>query len=386
MTQPARSANDRVGIGLIGTGVRGMYDLNGFLAQPDCSVRAVCDVYRQRVEKAASKVGGDVAAYGDYRRVLERKDIDGVVVATPDHWHVPILIEACQAGKDVFVQKPLSNDIAQAQRARETALKYKRVVQVCLQQRLIPHFIEAAKLVQDGAIGKVVHAAILFRASYTRPAAQPEPVPEGLDWEMFQGPAPRQPYSRPRQQSWRSFYAYGGGSITDWGVHLMDVVHWYMQEDQPFTASAAAQYVRVQPPPLDQAPDTFSLVWKYKNFVTTYANWAPALDELNSAEANYFLGDSGMLYISRSGFVIKRNRGRTGTPPPLVRTPPPERIPLNLETEAMVRNFLDCIKSRQDPVVSIETGFRSTMPLLLALEAVRGGRTVTWDGKQAKGA
>lgn len=388
-------ANERVRIGVIGSGGRGTYVMEGFLAEPDVAVAAVCDVFRPNAEKAAAiveKTGGKPEIYGDYRRVLDRKDIDAVLVATPDHWHCPIVAAAAEAGKDAYVEKPLSNAIEPALKAIEAVRKNARVVQVGVQQRSYPHYQEAAKLIQGGLLGPVNHAGMLFAANYFNPREEPSAPPEGLDWEMFQGSAERRPYVKSRQRNWRPYYDYGGGLVTDWGVHLVDVVHWYLGDDVPKTAVASAVYTQWED--RQQVPDTFTVSWTYENFEASFSNWNPNWNPgtLDIASwGNYFSGRKGMLMINRGGFIARphRRRGARNQPaaglefePVEYKKPPDGRLEEGMRLH--VRNFLDCVKSRQKPAADIETGFRSTLPTLLALLAIRDRRMYAWDGTAAR--
>ncbi len=251
-------ANDRVRMAVIGTGSRGSMDTRFFMSHADCEFVAACDVRKTRLDAAIKTIGGSVQGYGDYRRILERKDIDAVLVTTPDHWHGPIVAQACAAGKDAYVEKPMTHTIEDALMAVEAAKKYKRIVQLGVQQRSGAHFQECAKMIQDGYIGKVSHCVLNQPGSYGGVMQPTAPVPEDLDWEMFQGPAPHKPYS-PSYLRWRAFYMYGGGLMTDWGVHLTDIALLAMQADNkaPTFTSASAQYVRFPKDP-EQFPDVFT--------------------------------------------------------------------------------------------------------------------------------
>ena len=304
-------ANDRLRLGVIGTGGRGTYVMSLFQKNEDVAVGAMCDVYKPNLEAAVQKnkvAPGTFESYSDYRRVLERKDIDILLVATPDHWHCPIVIDACQAGKDVYVEKPLSNEIEPCQRAVAAVKKFNRVVQVGIQQRGYEHYQKAQKMVRDGLLGQVYLVMLMYSGLYGGRAGQPTDPPAGLDWEMFQGSAPRRQYVPGRQRSWRSFYDYGGGLITDWGVHITDVAHWFMGDDMPRTASAAGQYVRYQPPPKDEVPDTVSVSWAYDKFVMNLTSWEvpwlpPGLTRINTY-GNIFVGTNGSLYVNRESYAV----------------------------------------------------------------------------------
>jgi predicted dehydrogenase len=335
-----------------------------------------------------------------------------VLVATPDHWHGPITVDACAAGKDVYCEKPVSNAIEPGVKMIEAARRYNRVVQIGLQQRSWHHFQEAAKLFQDGYIGKIVNQCVMSPPGGGGPVLQqmetPQAPPADLNWEMFQGPAKRKPYVPSRQRSWRSYYDYGGGSITDWGVHLVDVMNWYMQADAktPLLTSASAQYVRL-PHDTERVPDTFSVTWQFDHYVATLANAVvPGPENAQELYGNYFFGDRGVLLVNRLGYEIRpmprpagrggAGRGQAPNAPPTPEPPPPIeakkfRDPSGMSeiaesqfgsaTGRHVRNFLDCVRSRQRPLADVEIGFNSSLPCLLAVMAVREGRTVSWNGK-----
>jgi predicted dehydrogenase len=393
-TKNVQGANDRVRIGVIGGGIRGNMVAGFLLRHPDCQVTAVAEPYKMRLDSTVDSLTKQQQAvkidpYEDYRRILERKDIDAVLIATPDHWHCPMVVDACAAGKDVYVEKPLSNQIEPAWKAVEAARKYNRVVTMGIQQRQGEAFKEAAQLVQDGALGKVTHVMLQFQGSYGMPPEPTAEPPAGLNWELFQGPAPRRPF-KPSRLRWRAFYDYGGGLVTDWGVHLVDVAHWYLKADMkaPLLTSAAAQYVNLDNPEKDQCPDAFSITWQYDTFVMSFTN-AIVHDWEFGRQGTYFFGPNGSLMVHRSGFEIRPRpapQGRGGQTPPPPNPLQPRRRPFaenyqnDPDTIAHARDFLDCIKSRKKPVGDIEIGYHSTLPTLLAIHAIREGRSFKYDG------
>jgi predicted dehydrogenase len=374
---------------VIGTGTRGRIVNTLFRKHADCEFVAACDVRESRLGDVVKLIGGKVDSYGDYRRILERKDIDAVLVTTPDHWHSPITVDACAAGKDVYVEKPLSNTIPAAQRMVEAARKYNRVVQLGTQQRSGQHFQEAAKLIQDGLLGNISHAVLVQPGGYTQVTQPAEKPPADLDWEMFQGPAPRKPYS-PSRLRWRSYYDYGGGLVTDWGVHLTDIVMMYLKADSkgPLLTSASAQFINF-PRDEEQVPDAFTCSWQYDNFVMTFTNVVTPISEY-SAQGNWFYGQRGVLHINRSGYRVipspsRGGRGGPQAPPIQAKTVPiKEDYENDPDTTAHARNFLDCIKSRKRSTSDVEIGFNSTLPTLIALLAIQQGRAFRWDGKTAR--
>src|SRR5271157_4380234 len=346
VSRSAIGANDRIRFAIIGAGTRGSYVGGVFTDFPDVELVSVCDVYKPTREQQAAKLGEKTnshpEAVADYRRVLDRKDVDALLITTPDHWHGPLVMEASQAGKDAYCEKPLTNSI--------------EVGQKCV-----------------------------YQGNYTRLEGEPTAPPADLDWDLFQGPAERRPYTAMRQRTWRAFYDYSGGTLLDWGTHLTDVAHWYMGVQEPLTCSASGQYARVPPQPL-QLPDTMAVTWKYPQFVMTYTNCVRQSPDFD-VQGNHFLGAIGWLQVNRTGFRYRPNatggRGGPATPPfqPVSQS---FRYDGGPSDHAHVRNFLDCVKSRQDPVVNIDTGFYSTLATLLGVLAIRNGRTYTWDGQQAQ--
>lgn len=400
MSRSAVGASDRIRMGVIGSGTRGSYMARVFATtNPDCEMVAVCDVFKPNREKTVDALPNKPEAYVDYRRVLDRKDVDAVLIATPDHWHAQILAEACQLGKDAYCEKPLSNKIEEAWKAVDAVKKYNRVVQVGLQQRSWAHFQECYKYIEDGRFGQIYHAGLHWQGHYSRGVGEEQPVPEGLDWELFQGPAPRKPYTSMRQRMWRGFYDYGGGIVTDQGVHIADVVHWYLGVREPRTVAASGQFVQapasIAP---EMLPDSFAITWQYDKFVMTFTNAFMPLSEFDNSAGNYFYGNRGSMHVNRYSYTMTplppmRRPGQESQPPAFeavnlkikdVADPDESGKPFARPSDkAHVRNFLDCVKSRQKPLTDVETGFYSTLPLLMGVMALRTGKSYRWDGKQA---
>jgi predicted dehydrogenase len=392
------AASDQFVVGFIGTGIRANAALiPQFKFNPAFRIAALCDVYKPNLEQAAALVGGNVDTYGDYRRVLDRKDIDVVVIATPDHWHCPMTIEACQAGKDIYLEKPVSNDIDMCLKAVEAARKYKRVVQVGLMQRSSAPFLEAYKEVRSGILGRVRHVVVINPGGSAPPrgqegagrgrnaTAESSTPPTGLDWEMFQGPALRRPYSSQRQRNWRNFWEYGGGALSDWGVHLLDITHWYLGVTEP-SRTAAAVYGWFSRAQDDRFPDTIDVSWQYPDFVANYSSRSEVL-------GTYLWGDDGVLFVNRYGYSVRpvvRNWRGGGKPPfeekKVALHDEPANGQASFESDAgrHILNFLACLKSRERPVCDIEIGAFSTIPTLMAAMSIRhGGKTIAWNGHGA---
>jgi predicted dehydrogenase len=410
-----QGANNKIRVAIIGTGSRGNQVMQSWLKHDDSAFVAICDVAKDRLDNTASKLasaGHKADTYEDYRRILERKDVDAVLIATPDHWHSPMTVDACAAGKDVYCEKPVSNQIEPALKMVDAARQYNRVVQIGLQQRSWPHFQEGAKLIQEGAIGVPNHAVMAppggggFGGQQQQTPPQPTDPPPTLNWEMFQGPAARKPFVQQRL-GWRGWYDYGGGNITDWGVHIVDVMNWYLRMDEktPLLVQAAAQYVRTPRNP-ERVPDTYVVTMQYDNLIATLSNAAIFGPNNEQWWGNYFFGDRALMLVNREGYEVRprvppagRGGGRGGAagaaggPPPAPPQPLAKAVKVGFTggggdmdpsmvdaTSAHVRNFLDCIRSRQKPVADIAIGFNSTLPTLMAIESIKaGGKAMKWD-------
>ncbi len=370
-----RGANDRIRVGAIGCGTRGgTHVVPAFQAHPDCDVVAVCDVFQPNLDRAQANAAPGAEAYKDYRQVLARDDLDAIIVATPDHWHAPLLIAACEAGKDVYCEKPISNAIEPAMAMVEAAHKHKRVVQVGLQQRHWKHFMEAYEWFREGQLGKVNHVGLIRRGSTARPDQPTTDAPENLDWELFQGPAERGGYSQIKQRDWRRFPQFGGGIITDWGIHLLDAAMWYLHADnkKPLEVSAVAKTLWRSSD--ERLPDTISAQWEYDDFVMTFANWGLPY-------GTYLFGENGSLHVDRVGYTMEPWSFRNKPKFERIDVEVPDDYPsINTSLGDHVRNFLDCMRSREQPVANIDVGFNSTLPTLMALQSIKTGRDYTWDG------
>jgi len=409
----ALGANDRIVVGQIGLGARGYYEVTITSKNPAVDLAAVCDVYRPLADLTRQKVGGRCESYTDFRRILERKDIDAVFVSTPDHWHAPISIMACQAGKDVYCEKPLSHTLQEGRRMVQAARKYNRVFQVGSQQRSAPHFAKCAELVHSGYIGEV--SAIdcwIVSNEYPQgfgdlPDSDP---PAGLDWDLYLGPAPKAPYNRNRYiWNFRWFWDYSGGNMTDWGAHHLDSIHQIMNADAPKSAYAVgARHLKDN----RETPDSFLATFEYPNFSVRFVNSQVGL-KMDRYAGTLIYGTKGTLFVDRRGYEVvpsrfsaivrsdldqvqdmleSRQHEVTGAPRPARREPPPAPLcepirvtGISLDPEIQIQhveNFLDCVKSRNRPVADIEIGHRSIIPCHLGNISYRTGRKIRWDAQQ----
>lgn len=392
-------SNDRIRLGVIGVGNRGDQLINAFLPHKDAEIVAVCDVYEPYIGPAIEKIGGKVEAYRDYRKMLDRKDIDAVVIGTPDHWHALQCIDACRAGKDVYVEKPLSLSIAEGRKMVDVAKETDRVVQVGLQRRSAKYIKEAVERIQKGEIGKVTMARCYCIRNEmpmgigTPPDCDP---PAELDWDMWLGPAPKVAYNPNRcLYKFRWFWDYSGGQMTNIGTHYIDVIQWALGKDTPQTVYTVGGKYAIEDN--RETPDTMESVWQFDGptlvtFSQHSTNGTPGNPRGWEME---FQGTEGTLGINPAGYEIIPEKVRTQDLPalsPIDRRNNSEqgravrvaREPVKVAGKVSVadhaRNFLDCMRSRKEPNCPIEEGHRSSSTTLLANVALRVGRAVQWDG------
>ena len=396
-------SNDRVRLGFIGLGNRGDQLLDGFAPHKDAEIVALCDVYEPYLQAAQKKVGNRAKLYHDFRKLLDQKDVDAVVIATPDHWHALQFVAACRAGKDVYVEKPVSLTIAEGRTMVEVARQTKRVTQVGLQRRSSQYIQEAIDLLRNGAIGKVT-VAKCYHITNESPLGIGNPPdcspPEGLDWDFWLGPAPKVPYNPSRcLYKFRWFWDYSGGQLTNFGTHYLDVIQWALAKDAPRTVFAMGGKYAIDDN--REIPDTMEAVWEYAGgtlvTLSQYdANGAPG--NFRQAEVE-FRGTKGTLLIMGNGYQIVPEGNRTRELPalsPMYRKE--NQIQSRSYKPAMAareghgradtadhpRNFLDCVKNRQATNCPILTGHRSTSATLLARIAFRLGRCVHWNADQER--
>lgn len=370
--------NAKIRVGLIGSGGMGVGDLECFFLNPEVDCAVICDIDEAQIAKgleACAKKGRPKPdTVKDFRSVLDRKDVDAVIVATPDHWHALPTVMACQAGKDVYVEKPLALTIAEGAAMVEAARKHQRVVQMGSQWRSSKHIQEAAEFVKSGKLGKVSMvrgwAWLDWQPQIGRPAdGQP---PAGADYDFWLGPAPKRPFNPNRfHYNFRWFWDYAGGLMTDWGVHLLNMCLMGMGLDWPRNVcSSGGTYLQND---MRETPDSqialyefpeYMLVWEHKSGLGTGLNSRPWGVSWSGTEGTIFLNDAGYeLVVERKAANLEPKKVRSsGDPRP-----------------AHVRNFLDCLSSRQKPVLDVEIGHHVSTVAHLGNIAYRSGEKVVWD-------
>jgi len=368
------AANDRPHVGLIGAGGEGLAIAGAAAARGE--IVAVCDVDRRHAERAQAAFGGKPDVYGDYRHVLDRKDVDIVLNATPDHWHTIINVAACRAGKDVYAEKPLTLTIDEGKILCRIVEETGRIVQVGTQQRSEKFFQTAVELVRNGRVGKLksVTVTLPFFSTTGGPFAA-QAVPPELDWNMYQGQAPEQDYCFERTHwgehrgGWRWWYEYAGGIITDWGNHHMDIAHWGMDLELsgPLTIEGTATFPNGGRPNCYATPDRFKIQMMYPGDI-------PLLYEgvENDRNGIRFEGDGGRIEVNRGGLYGKPAEE-------LPHNPLPDNAWRVQPSDNHMANFFHCVKTRDEPVSPVRIQHRTVTACHLANLAVRLNRKLTWD-------
>lgn len=388
-TGNVKGANDRVSVGFIGIGAMGSGNLGYALKVPEAQAAGICDVYEPHVQRGldVAKKGGvnGLRVFKDFRAMLADSSIDAVCISTPDHWHAYMAIEACKAGKDVYVEKPSCVYIEEGQKMVQAARKYNRVVQAGTMQRSGGYFQKAAELVKAGAVGDITFCHT-FQSGLTKregfgnpPDSEP---PAGLDWDMWLGPAPKRPFNLTRWgvkaatfPTFRYFWDYAGGAMTDWGVHLIDPLHQCFNEVMPTSVVALGDKYYVTDN--TETPDTMQATFHYPKFLATYesrtCNPLPLFARDQGAGTTIH-GTDGTIFVNRSGCWVIPNAKPTIAAQAWEKDP--EMSAMNVPHW---KNFIACIKSRQKPTSDIETCVRSSSVCLLANLAMRFQTRLDWD-------
>ncbi len=375
-------ANERIGVGLIGCGGRGRQLWEQFLKESDARPVAVCDVY-EPFRAASARLAGGVAADIDFRRLLDRRDVDAVIVATPDHWHALQTVMACQAGKDVLVEKPLSLTVREGRVMIDAARRHERIVQTGSQQRSGTHYASAVRLIHEGAIGPVHRIAAGFVRN-AMPGFVARELQSGLtkelDWDLWLGPAPHVPFDPFRCiYHFRWFWDYSGGQMTNWGAHHLDIARWALAAKGPLAVAGFGGRFGLRDG--GETPDVQEVLFQFPGCVVS---WTGREVNRHQNEGLSFHGTKGTLSITRSGFTVTPEvwTGQDPANPDAKNTEP--AMPSMEEkggdlNELHVRNFLDCVRTRKRPNADVEEGHLSAAMCHLGNIATRLGRSVKWD-------
>ena len=381
------SANDRINVGVIGCNGQGFSDLRAFLQNPEVECIALCDVDESVLNRRAAgveEIRGQRPAnlYRDWRRLIDNKDINVVIIGTPDHWHCLQMVSACEAGKDVFCEKPLGNSIGECNLMVAAAKRYNSIVQIGQWQRSDPHWIDAVDFVRSGKLGKIRLVRVFSYQGWcpSIPVLPDEPVPEGVDYDMWLGPAIRRPFNRNRFHfTFRWFWDYAGGLMTDWGVHLLDFALFGMDVTAPKSIMAMGGKYGY-PDDACETPDSLQTIYEFDGFNILWDH-AIGIDDGGYGRNHGlgFVGENGTLVVDRSGWevipeIVKEDQRM-------------EAVPLQkgkkLGLTNHVRNHLDCIVARNPNTnASVEIGAHIAKFSHLGNIAYRTRSKLVWDGKR----
>ncbi|MCC7157534.1 MAG: Gfo/Idh/MocA family oxidoreductase [Bryobacterales bacterium] len=377
----AVAPSDRIRIGLIGCGGISVADTNAFNAHPETEFVAVCDVDDTRIRSTQDRLekirGKRPESVKDFRRIIDRKDIDVCVVCTPDHWHALPTVAAFQAGKDVYVEKPLAPTIGEGRIMRDAARKYGRVVQMGTQWRSGPHYKEAVEMVQQGKIGKVRQVRCWAYLDWVTDCGNPPdgPAPEGVDYNMWLGPAPERPFNKNRFHfNFRWFWDYAGGLMTDWGVHLINIALWGMGPEWPRSViSSGGKYVLKDN---TETPDTQITVYDFPSYTLIWEHQVQCgLGPERREHGVMFTGADASLLVDSKGWEI-------------IAEPTKRNSVVEMKRHAVVDekvraghagNFLDCVRTRQAPVENLDVGYHVSAVAHLGNIALRSRSRIEWD-------
>ncbi len=357
-------ANDRIRIGLIGAGGRGSYVTTVASRLEGTTIAAVNDVNPSQIDKARSTFAKDAESVKDFNVLLAKTDIDAVIIGSPDHWHVPMVIAAVKAGKDVYCEKPLTKTVEEGERVIKAVADSNRIVQVGYQQRSTPHYSVVKQLVAEGRLGTVNLAETYWYQDYVRSEwTRVVPPSDGIDWKAWQGNAPNMDFDKVRLSRWRWFWEYGGGHLTDLFSHWVDSVHWIMDDDRLQETNATGSKMHFKH---FDCPDTISLTSRYEkgHFVTYQGSLLSGREDGGIV----LRGSEGVLRLKRGGFEMYRNDQPDSAPPVMTMRPNREG------TIDHVQNWLDCIKSRKQPNSTVATAVVSANAAHSGNRSYREGR------------
>lgn len=337
-------ANEQIVMGIIGSGGRGRGVMQMHMKE-GAKFAAVCDVYEPNLQMGLEMAEENAKSYSDYRKLLEQKDIDAVLIGTAEHNHCIQIIDSVQAGKDVYCEKPMSISIEEGAKTVQEVRKTDRIVQIGMQRRSAPSVHEAKKVVADGLLGKVhMCRAQWFWQHHNHPLDN-SPLSGKIDWELFCYPRPVIEFEPMKYRYWRYFWNFSGGNVTDQGTHLMDVIQWFMESGTP---SSAECFGKVYEATGSETPDTFTAMYDYGNFL---ANWMLVYsNSFQNGWSIYFHGDKGTLILDDAGFRLFEEPWEQHKDEPKI------KFEGGIGAEPHVQNFLECIKSRKEPNAPVEVG------------------------------
>jgi predicted dehydrogenase len=362
-------ANDTLRIGVIGAGGRMGDLLNAADKAGGVQITAVSDVYGPHVDAVKQRASAkDATAHADYRELLQQ-DVDIVVIATPDHWHVRMAVDALNAGKDVYLEKPVTHTVEEGAALVKAVRSNKKILQCGMQQRSWTHFRDAVDLIQGGSLGRVPQVRTYWWQNYAAWKGRKPIDTKVLDWKQWLGSAPEQPFNEDKFYLWRWYWNFGGGAMTDLFTHWVDVVHWAMKADQPRDVHMLGdKYVFEQ----WECPDTVQALLRYPGFDVVYEGMMASSIDDGGLE---FRGMEGTLKLNRTGFTLHRETAPARTNPVM------KADSFQDGTIDHMQNFFDCVRSRREPNAPVEAGVAAARAGQIANLAYRRSGQISWPAK-----
>lgn len=375
-------ANETINIGILGCGGRARHLLGQLVTIPGVKVAAIADVWEQSRNEGKKFADAAATYHVDYHEVLENKDIDAVLIAAPDHWHVPMTVDACTAGKDVYVEKPLTHDLAEGAKVIAAQNDHQRIVQVGMQQRSMPHLQKAYELVKAGHIGEIHKVHLTWNRNTPRWKKNPLGVdPNSVDWKKFVGHAPEQPFDEYRFRNWRWFWDFGGGIFTDLMVHWIDVVHWFLDLEHPAEAVSIGDWFQAKD--IWETPDCVQTLMRYPDR-EVQAYFEGTFFNARNASMCEFMGTDATLYVDRGRYEIIPERNKKVPASEMILGSGPRGADFYDQPNGELvhlANWIECMRSRKRPTAPAEAGVHSASAAHLANMALRSGQTAKWENQ-----
>ena len=369
----AQPPSSRVNLGVIGSGSRGTFVMGVFQKDPDLRVTAICDVYEPNLEKALSLAKG-AKAYRRYQELLADKEIQAVLIATPEHWHHRMVLDALAAGKDVYVEKPLCHTPEQGVELVAAEKRTKQIVQVGMQRRSYDLYIEGRKTVASGVLGNVRMVRGWWLNNYLGGPSPAQTKLDGLlDWEQWQGPAAKHAPDPFRFRNWREFSDYAGGIVADQGAHVYDGIHFLMNASYPVAVNASANKPHREG---YDTPESVVVIAEYpEDFIGVFSiNYAAMKYQLRNDQMNQLDGDRARMDIAREDFKVWQ-QGKEDAPV----LQKASLSGFGKATDQHVNNFLECVRTRKEPTAPMRLGFQAALVVQLANLSLKNGRRMRWN-------
>ena len=371
-------ANDTLRVACLGTGGRCRHLLKSLVTIPNVKVVAISDIYEPHLAETRKLLPDEPLVEHDFRKLLDNKDIDAVLIGSPDHWHVPMTIAACEAGKDVYVEKPLTHDLSEGQAVLAAQQKSQRVVQVGTQQRSMPHIQKAREIIQSGAIGNVLKVHLTWNRNADRMRRVPLNIdPKTVDWKAFLGNAKEQPFDEYRFRNWRWFWDFGGGILTDLMVHWLDVVHWILKLDHPTAATAIGDHVAAEG--VWETPDSIQCLLQYPGPVQAY--FEGTFSNARNGSMLEFMGTEATLYMDRGRYEIHPERKKKIQKSELILGTGDRGADFYDKPEGELlhlTDWIDAIRKRTEPSAPVSAGVSAAAAAHLGNLAYRTGTVAKW--------